>query len=169
MDQNKFAAKRERPGFSSAYGINPKQKKGLLAWEWVSERMHNAHNYWIASTRADGRPHVAPVWGVYLDDVVYFGTSETSLKARNLLHNTFCVVHLESGDETVIFEGKASVIKDRETLGKISNVYGKKYPGYEPPPEFEPGTIVFAIKPVTVFAWQEADFLNTPTRWTFTT
>lgn len=167
MDREKFKAKRERPGFSVAYGINPKQRKGLLAWEWVSERMYKARNYWISSTRVDGRTHVAPVWGVYHEDIFYFGTGETSLKAKNLINNSFCIVHLESGDETVIFEGDATVIQDRETLEKISILYGKKYPGYEPPPGFDPGTTVFAIKPLTVFAWEEADFQNTPTRWTF--
>jgi len=105
--------------------------------------------------------------GVYHEDIFYFGTGETSLKAKNLINNSFCIVHLESGDETVIFEGDATVIQDRETLEKISILYGKKYPGYEPPPGFDPGTTVFAIKPLTVFAWKEADFQNTPTRWTF--
>ncbi|MEI6136703.1 MAG: pyridoxamine 5'-phosphate oxidase family protein [Chloroflexota bacterium] len=31
-------------------------------------RLRTAMNYWIATTRPDGRPHAAPVWGVWLDD-----------------------------------------------------------------------------------------------------
>ena len=46
----------------------------LLPWSYVSERMEQSRSYWIATTRADGRPHVMPVWGVWLDEVFYFGT-----------------------------------------------------------------------------------------------
>lgn len=165
MDLQSFSFKRDRPGFSSSYGIDPLQKEGLLDWEWVTERMTKAHNYWISSSRPDGRPHVAPVWGVFTDNVLYFGTNQTSIKAKNLFNHPYAIAHLESGDETVIFEGKAVPVKDNEILEKISNLYGQKYPGYQPPPTFEPGTIIFSILPETVFAWQEANFLNTPTRW----
>jgi len=167
MNNELIPSKQERPSFSKDYGINPHQETGLLSWDWVCERMKNARNYWVSSTQANGKPHVAPVWGVFSDNALFFGTSQNSRKAKNLLHNTAAIIHLESGDETVIFEGEAEPVKDLLTLSKISTLYGQKYPGYQPPPEFEPGTILFVVKPTTVFAWTEADFLNTPTRWRF--
>ncbi len=30
-------------------------------------------NYWICTTRPDGRPHSIPVWGFWLDGGLYFG------------------------------------------------------------------------------------------------
>ncbi|HZS78069.1 MAG TPA: pyridoxamine 5'-phosphate oxidase family protein [Ktedonobacteraceae bacterium] len=38
----------------------------------------------VAAVRADGRPHVAPVW-FYLDgDALIFTTGETTVKGRNI-------------------------------------------------------------------------------------
>ena len=45
-------------------------------------RLRAAMSYWIATTRPDGRPHAAPVWGVWLDDALWFGTM--GQKVRNL-------------------------------------------------------------------------------------
>lgn len=44
------------------YGIH-ETEEGLLDWSWVSEQLTQSQNYWIATTRPDGRPHAAPVWG----------------------------------------------------------------------------------------------------------
>ena len=40
----------------------------LLPWSWALDRLSQARNYWIATTRADGRPHSRPVWGVLVDN-----------------------------------------------------------------------------------------------------
>jgi hypothetical protein len=59
-------------------------KPNFLAWEWVTERLERSHSYWICSTRPDGRPHAAPVWGVWMDGAVVFSTDPSSRKAQNL-------------------------------------------------------------------------------------
>jgi len=59
---------------------------------------------------ADGLPHAVPVWGVWVDGALYFGTDRRSRKARNLATNQGAVVHLESGDDAVILEGFAEEI-----------------------------------------------------------
>lgn len=70
------------------YGIlAADQGSGLLPWSWASERLAEAHNYFVATTRPDGRPHVMPVWGLWLDDTFYFSTGRESRKARNLEGN----------------------------------------------------------------------------------
>lgn len=47
----------------------------LLPWSWATERLVAARNYWIATTRANGRPHCRPVWGVWFEGVgLYFST-----------------------------------------------------------------------------------------------
>src|SRR5260370_21448742 len=38
-----------------------------LPWEWATERLGRARNYWIATTRPNVQPHSRPVWGVWLD------------------------------------------------------------------------------------------------------
>src|SRR5215831_15103197 len=78
---------------------------GNLPWTWATERLIRARNYWIATTRPDGRPHSRPVWGIWLNNTFYFSTG--SLAASNLSINPTITVHLESGSEVLIVEGVA--------------------------------------------------------------
>ncbi len=74
--------KRSRPHVPG-YGI-PKSKKGLLTWAHVCERMSGPRNYWVGTTRPDGRPHAVPVWGVWIDETFYHGGGPDTRKARNI-------------------------------------------------------------------------------------
>src|SRR5215813_2271687 len=82
------------------YGILPPDEgAGLLPWEWAAEPLSVSHNYLLATTRPDGRPHVMPVWGLWLDGAFYFSAGRQSRKARNLIANPNCVVSTERADE----------------------------------------------------------------------
>lgn len=99
--------KSSRSAVPSSYGLQPASGgKGLLPWSWAEERLTAARNYWICSAGDDGRPHAMPVWGLWLEGGLLFGTARTSRKGRNLRRNPAVVVHLESGDEVVILEGQ---------------------------------------------------------------
>jgi hypothetical protein len=136
----------------------------MLDWAWVANQMTQARNYWICSTQPDGRPHAAPVWGVWADNTLYFSTSRTSRKGRNLAARPDVVIHLESGDDTVILEGVVVETGDLALLTRITALYGAKYP-YQPSPEVEPGNVWYFIQSRAVLAWREADFPRTATRW----
>jgi pyridoxine/pyridoxamine 5'-phosphate oxidase len=138
---------------------------GLLPWSFVAERMASSRNYWIATTRTDGRPHVAPVWGLWLDGVFYFSTDPKSVKGRNLAAKPDVVVHLESGDEAVILEGIAEPVADLIELTRFADAYEPKYQ-FRPDPT-TPDQGVYRLKVVTAFAWAEKEFLTSATRWSF--
>jgi general stress protein 26 len=107
-----------RPTMPGGYGI-AKGPKGLLAWKDVEQQLAKAKNYWVATTRPDGRPHAMPVWGLWLDGVFYFSSDGSSRKARNIAASGRAVVHLESGDDAVIIEGEAERIMDRAMFAKV--------------------------------------------------
>ena len=46
-----------------------------LAWEDVRTQLEQAKQYWLATNRGDGSPHVVPVDGLWVDDVWYYGGS----------------------------------------------------------------------------------------------
>lgn len=133
--------------------------------------MVEARNYWVTTSGPDGKPHAAPVWGVWVDETLYFGTAPRSRKARNLAHNPNIVVHLESGDEVVIVEGVAEEVTnpDSSLSAKIIEAYAAKYVDPETGSEFQLGSTegLKAVRPGIVFAWQEQDFPRTATRWVF--
>ena len=156
---------RSRPQME-AYGIHTEQE-GLLSWRWAGEQLERSHNYWICTTRTDGRPHAMPVWGVWLEDTFYFGTAESSVKAGNLAANPALVVHVESGDECVILEGVAEHLLDpaEQLFDRIADAYADKYPGFRP--DRPTGGGWFALRPQVVFAWRERDYPGSATRWRF--
>jgi hypothetical protein len=151
-----------RPNVPAGYGLN--SDGPTLPWPWAEERLTAARNYWVATTRPGGRPHVMPVWGLWLQGAVYFGTNRASRKGQNLTANPSVVVHLESGDEAVIIEGVAAAVTDPQVLATLDAAYEKKY-GLKM--TGAPGDLLIcAVQPVTAFGWLESDFLNA-TRWQF--
>lgn len=136
-----------------------------MAWRNVQRQLEGARNYWVATVRPDGRPHVMPVWGVWVEDLLCFGTSRSSRKGKNLLRDSRLTVHLESGDDVVILEGSAEEVADRALLERIASAYAEKYPGFQPDPE--PSSGIFAVRPRLGFSWREQDFPKSATRWHF--
>ncbi len=67
---------------------------------------------WFGSVREDGRPHLAPVWFVWLEGKLYIGTDPRSVKSRNLRSNPHVVLALENGTNPVICEGEARVFPE---------------------------------------------------------
>ena len=111
---------------AEGYGVSSGEE-GLSTWDHVRQRMEDSRNYWIGTTRPDGRPHAAPVWGVWLDDAFFFGTDPHSRKARNLRANPEVVVHLESGDDCVVLEGVVEEGSDPGLRRRVGEAYAAKY------------------------------------------
>ena len=146
------------------YGI-PAHEKGMLRWQEVVDQLAKSRNYWIVTTRPDGRPHAVPVWGVWLDERLYFGTDRRSRKARNLAKNPAMGVHLESGDDAVILEGLAEEVTNADLIAAIDKAYSPKYKMRltEAPGEL----VIYALRPRVALAWRERDFPRSSTRWRF--
>ena len=155
-----------RPRFHESYGIwAADEGAGLLGWDWAAERLERAHNYWVATASASGRPHAAPIWGLWHDGAFFFSTARGSRKGLNLAVNPFAVVHLESGDEVVTFEGEVEEVTARKDLDVLAKAYGEKYTleiTFE-----DPGSVVYALVPKRAFAWRESDYPESATRFTF--
>jgi PPOX class probable F420-dependent enzyme len=154
------------------YGI-AQDEEGQLPWSWAEEQLAASRNYWICTTRPDGRPHAMPVWGVWVDGAVYFSTGRQTVKARNLAANPALTVHLESGDECVVLEGRAEVVSDAAALGPADAAYAAKYQDaqtgepyhlIQPEPSDSP---IFRVRPAVAFGWHERDFPQSATRWRF--
>lgn len=159
-------ARRLRPDMPR-YGILPERTDGMLSWDWVAGRMKTARNYWVCSTRPDGGPHAAPVWGAWVEGSLYFGTDEQSVKARNIDRDSRVVVHLESGDDTVIFEGNLLETQPpAELQAAIDAAYIEKY-GLDPELEEDDGARLYRLLPRKVMAWREKDYPSSATCWLF--
>ena len=164
--------KTDRPLMPEGYGV-PETTEGLLAWGDVEARLVDSSQYWMATARGDGRPHVVPRWGVWIDGGLYNDGSPATLHARNVAARGDCVLHLEDGWQAVIVEGTAAPADPPglELGGRIAGEMRRKYgeKGYEPEPDAWEGEAAGGLvrfTPVKAMAW--FDFPDDVTRFRFT-
>jgi len=148
-----------------AYGLLPAdQGSGLRPWTYAEERLKRARNFWIATTRPDGRPHAVPIWALWTHDQLLFSTSESSSKARNMKAQPYAVMGCEPADDAIVLEGPVERVRDAALLRDFSREYKLKY-GSDMDELNEP---VYALRPKLAFAFGTTDFTGSATRWTFT-
>jgi nitroimidazol reductase NimA-like FMN-containing flavoprotein (pyridoxamine 5'-phosphate oxidase superfamily) len=158
--------KADRP-FAPGYGIvGAKDGKGLLPWAWVAGKMNRCRTFWLATIHvglgtSQRRPHVMPVWGVWVDDAFFFSTGRKSQKGQNLAANPACTVANDDGQEAVIVEGLATEVEDAAELERVAVAYKKKYK-MDPRSMKEP---IFCVDPSRVFGFVEKTFPQSATRW----
>ena len=146
------------------YGVvDARSGDGLLRWSWAVNRLSKTQNYFLSTVRNDGRPHVMPIWGVWVGSAFYFSTGKKSVKARNLAGNSSCVLCPGGADEAVILEGTAEKVASQTILKRFGAAYLAKY-NFDVTTMNEP---VYVIHPKVVFAQIEKTFTKTATRWTF--
>jgi general stress protein 26 len=152
------------PHVPSMYGL--KARKEYLPFRHAEDRLMKSRNYWICTSRPDGRPHSIPVWGFWIDGALYFGTSRSSRKARNLAQNAAVSIHLDSGDDVVILEGTAVEVSlaDTPAIKKLDSASRAKY---KIPLMVTPEVVLYSVRPRVVLAWTEENFPNNATRWEF--
>jgi hypothetical protein len=140
------------------YGIKgPDEGTGLLPWSWAVERLAASHDYWIATTWPDGRPHVTPVWGAWVDDAVWFSCGPNSRKARNLDRDPRCSITSDKPSEPVVLDAVVERIPGREGAQRFADISTAKYE-IEYSVEFFASNALFAAHPTSAFGLDEADF-----------
>ena len=146
-------------------------------WADARGRLEGAMLYWLATVRPDGRPHVMPLLGVWVDGALHFVAGATTRKARNLERESHRVITADSQGLHLVLEGEAATVRDEEELHRVAGVYASKYdwqvavrdgafyaegaPTAGPPP-YE----VYKFTPSTIFAFSEDGSLSAM-RWRF--
>jgi PPOX class probable F420-dependent enzyme len=115
----------------------------------------------LGTTRADGRPHVAPVWFDLDDDgTVVFTTGADSLKGKALRRDPrvcLCVDDDTPPFSFVIVEGTAEISEDLDALQEWATRIGGRYMGTDVAEAFGkrnavPGELLVRITPAKVIA-----------------
>jgi PPOX class probable F420-dependent enzyme len=94
----------------------------------------------LATTRADGRPHVAPIWfDIDEDGSVVFNTGENTVKGRNLASQrraALCVDDDRPPFAFVVMEGTVEISSDHDELRRWAARIGARYMGPDRAEEF---------------------------------
>lgn len=137
-----------------------------IPWDRARERLEEdagiSPTHWLATVCPDGKPHVMPVWTVWVDGAFYFVAGAPTRQSKNLAQHAFCVITVSSSGLDLVVEGEATKVSDESRLQQIADAYavqgwhprvhnGVFYaddaaPGAGPPPYD-----VYEVVPVTVF------------------
>lgn len=135
-----------------------------LEWEWVDGQLRRAGTYWVTA-RTTGYPHPRPVWGVWQSGQLFLSIG-TPVTREALAVDPKVTVHLESGTEVVIVEGRATgPSDDAEILERYDEKYDWSY-------DLSQYGALTRISPETVLAWRTAgwagrDSFQQSGRWDF--
>ena len=149
---------------------------GPTPWQDAAAALERAELYWLTTVRADGRPHVTPLIGVFQHGAMHFCTGLREQKARNLEHHTD--VALTTGTNTwargldVVVEGRAVRISDEDELQRMADAYEAKYGsvwhfdvGDGVFGEGEDAAAVYRIEPAKVLAFAKEPHAHTSFRF----
>lgn len=110
------------------YGV----AKRPMAWSEVDRMLSESRVYWIATTRPDGRPHVVPSDGIWLDAGLYFGGSPETVHMRNVRANGTAAAHIGDGTSAaIVVEGTvADETPELDVAERLAEANNTKYADY---------------------------------------
>ncbi|MET8111094.1 PPOX class F420-dependent oxidoreductase [Streptomyces prasinus] len=107
--------------------------------EWREFVSHGTRTATLSTVRADGSPHVAPVWFVLDGDDVVFNTGGGTVKGRNLVRDgrvALCVDDDRPPFAFVVLRGRARISEDPEDLVRWATRIAARYMGQDRAAEF---------------------------------
>ncbi|MGC0333556.1 PPOX class probable F420-dependent enzyme [Streptomyces sp. SAI-170] len=107
--------------------------------EWRAFVSYGTRTGKLSTVRADGSPHVAPIWFLLDGDEVVFTTGSRTVKGRNLVRDgrvALCVDDDRPPFDFVVLQGHARVSEDQADLRRWATRLGARYMGEERGEEF---------------------------------
>jgi nitroimidazol reductase NimA-like FMN-containing flavoprotein (pyridoxamine 5'-phosphate oxidase superfamily) len=149
----------------------------MTTWAEATKRLADGDTYWLATTRADGSPHVVPILAVWVDGAMHFVANARTRKSRNLSRDARCVLAAGLRSLDLVIEGEAVKVTDDARLNAVAKAYADMHEwpveirdgafhGEGAPTAGPPPYNVYAIIPTKAFGFGTDESLNA-TRWTF--
>lgn len=106
---------------------------------------------WLATSRADGRPHLVPMWFVWHDERIYLWTTAGSQKMTNLERNRRAALSLPDTTNVLIIEGVVNFPRGA-VIDLAAREFLDKY-GWDPLDDQQEPWRLVEIIPTKVLAW----------------
>jgi|SRR5579884_2554538 len=112
----------------------------------------------LATVRADGRPHIVPIWFLLDGDSIVFTTWHKSVKAANIRRDSrvsLCVDDERPPFAYLLIEGTATLSDDTETLKHWATLLGGRYMGEDQAEAYGkrnavPGELLVRVTPTKI-------------------
>lgn len=92
------------------------RRRNPARWRAIEARLSRESTIWLATVRGDGRPHLAPLWYIWLDEKIYICTGSESQKYVNMFNNQNVALSLADTANVLIIEERLIPL-----LGRASN------------------------------------------------
>ena len=102
------------------------RRRNPARWRAVEARLGRELEIWMATVRYDGRPHLTPLWFIWLDEKIYICTGSRTQKFVNMRNNQNVALSLKDPLNVIIIEGEAHVAP-REMIEKLADYFFNKY------------------------------------------
>ncbi|NBE50586.1 PPOX class F420-dependent oxidoreductase [Streptomyces boluensis] len=129
--------------------------------EWRAFVSHGTRTGKLSTVRADGSPHIAPIWFVLDgDEHLVFNTGKDTVKGRNLARDgrvALCVDDDRPPFSYVVLQGQAELIEDLAQVRAGATRIGARYMGGHRAEEFGarngvPGELLVRVRIAKVLA-----------------
>jgi PPOX class probable F420-dependent enzyme len=128
--------------------------------EWRAFVSQGTRTGKLSTVRADGSPHLTPIWFLLDGDDVVFNTGKSSVKGRNLARDgriALCVDDDRPPYAFVILQGRARISEDLAEIRHWAGRIGARYMGEERAEEFGarngvPGELLVRVRIEKVLA-----------------
>jgi hypothetical protein len=152
----------ERLDMPEGYG----DSVSTMLWSDVRAQLIAAQQYWLATNRHGGSPHLVPVDGLWVDDVLYYGGLPSTVHVRTALANPCVTVHLPDPWKVVVVEGDVRLAKpDPDFARRLADLANVKYAHYGITFDANSYSDPFGLHPRRALAW--SSFPTDATRFTF--
>ncbi len=114
----------------------------------------------IATSSADGQPHLVPVCHVLAGGKLYIGSGDDGAKVRNLQANPKITVTVDLYSDHwgslkgVMVQGRAKLIERGPSFHRAKRKLYEKYPQYAKEAALSPSdSLIIEVTPTHVYAW----------------
>ncbi|MEU9920020.1 PPOX class F420-dependent oxidoreductase [Streptomyces griseoluteus] len=107
--------------------------------EWRAFVSYGTRTGKLSTVRADGSPHIAPIWFLLDGDELVFNTGEKTVKGRNLARDprvALCVDDDRPPFSFVVLNGQARLSEDLDEIRRWATRIAARYMGEERAEEF---------------------------------
>lgn len=107
--------------------------------QWRAFVSHGTRTGKLSTVRADGSPHIAPIWFLLDGDDLVFNTGKETVKGRNLARDgrvAMCVDDDQPPFAFVVLQGRAELSEDIDQLQHWAARIAARYMGEDRAEEF---------------------------------
>ena|SRR5260221_13244771 len=122
----------------------------------IEDLLNREEICYIATTKLDGCPHIAPIWFIYYQNKIYYETDQTTVKFKNIKQNNKIAICF-GVRKTLIIEGSVKWFKEDEIKVPFRKLLWEKYGDDMEDSYITDKTLILEVIPNKQRSWHYAD------------